>query len=87
MRGAVLLAAVLAVAGCEPIISPAQRYEVVTRTQCLTTTADNVFIKRESYWLNEGRIVSVHFSLNRQPVMFVPGDEFVMYKVVDKEGK
>lgn len=78
------LVAMALLAGCDEFGAPAHLYEVVTRTHCLTTTADNVFIKRESYWLNEGRIISVHFSLNHQPVMYVPGEEFVMYKAIEK---
>ena len=81
------LVAMALLAGCDESGAPARLYEVVTRTQCLTTTADNVFIKRENYWLNEGRITSVHFSLNHQPVMYVPGEKFIMYRVVEKEEK
>lgn len=81
------LVAMALLAGCDEFGAPARLYEVVTRTQCLTTTADNVFIKRENYWLNEGRIISVHFSLNHQPVMYVPGEKFIMYRVVEKDKK
>lgn len=81
----VLLAATLA--GCDEFGVPALDYEVVTRTQCLTTTADNVYITRENYWLNTGKIVEVHFSRDHQQVLFVPGEDFIMYREIRKEGK
>lgn len=87
MRKLAALAGLVMLAGCDELGAPAIDYEVLTRTQCLTTTADNVYFARENYWLDTGRIVEVHFSRDRHSVLFVPGDEFIMFREIRKEAK
>lgn len=88
MRKLSALVGLILLAGCGKFEFgvPALDYEVVTRTQCLTTMADNVYISRENYWMNTGKIIDVRFSRDRQSVLFVPGEDFVMYREIRKEG-
>lgn len=89
MRKLAALVGMVLLAGCGKIEFgvPALDYEVVTRTQCLTTTADNVYISRENYWLNTGKIIEVRFSRDHRNVLFVRGEDFIMYREIWKEGK